>query len=35
VVIDLIDDDSFVFEGYADKRRAFYNQLGAVVVNVD
>lgn len=33
VVIDLVDDDSHVFEAYATKRLRFYSGVGAEVVN--
>jgi superfamily II DNA or RNA helicase len=34
IVIDLLDDDSSVFEAYAGKRMRFYSSVGAKVTNV-
>lgn len=34
IVIDIVDDDSHVFEAYSNKRMKFYNSVGAKVTNV-
>lgn len=34
IVVDVIDDDSYVFQSYADKRLTFYRQLEAEVTDV-